>query len=258
MMPQSAYNQVQQPQIPQSYNQSQQPPGVRIPQSQGQHPQQSLSFHHPAQASQSPQVSQPQGLKMTSQQGQPQHGLAFTQHGKSPLSHGQQSPLLKDDDGLHEGKRTGFSLPLSQQHGQAPLPNQQLPSSHQHPGALSSQPNIPGVGGPLYPSKHLPSGSFSTETNNMDFMNLPAQMHQGRAGTKYQQKSVSGHVVPNHAGPSPIRPPMGSDMGNSDGHFERDDPHTYGRFDGAKALQQQPKLAALPTSQNPMVIILVQ
>uniref|UniRef100_A0A804NJD9 RNA helicase n=1 Tax=Zea mays TaxID=4577 RepID=A0A804NJD9_MAIZE len=252
MMPQSAYNQVQQPQIPQSYNQSQQPPGVRIPQSQGQHPQQSLSFHHPAQASQSPQVSQPQGLKMTSQQGQPQHGLAFIQHGKSPLSHGQQSPLLKDDDGLHEGKRTGFSLPLSQQHGQAPLPNQQLPSSHQHPGALSSQPNIPGVGGPLYPSKHLPGGSFSAETNNMGFMNSPAQMHQGGAGTNYQQKSVSGHAVPNHAGPSPIRPPMGSDMGNSDGHFERDDPHTYGRFDGAKALQQQPKLAALPTSQNPM------
>jgi ATP-dependent RNA helicase DDX5/DBP2 len=51
---------------------------------------------------------------------------------------------------------------------------------------------------------------------------------------------------------------MGSDMGNSDGLFERDDPHTYGRFDGAKALQQQPKLAALLTSQNPMVIILVQ
>jgi ATP-dependent RNA helicase DDX5/DBP2 len=154
--------------------------------------------------------------------------------------------------------RTGFSLPLSQQHGQAPLPNQQLPSSHQHPGALSSQPNIRGVGGPLYPSKHLPSGSFSAETNNMEFMNLPAQMHQGRAGTKYQQKSVSGHVVPNHAGPSPIRPQMGSDMGNSDGHFERDDPHTCGRFDGAKALQQQPKLTALLTSQNPMVIILVQ
>jgi hypothetical protein len=48
---------------------------------------------------------------------------------------------------------------------------------------------------------------------------------------------------------------MGFDMGNSVGHFERDDPHSYGRFDGAKALQQQPKLAALPTSQNSMVII---
>jgi ATP-dependent RNA helicase DDX5/DBP2 len=48
---------------------------------------------------------------------------------------------------------------------------------------------------------------------------------------------------------------MGFDMGNSDGHFERDDPHSYGRFDGTKALQQQPKLAPLPTTQNPMVII---
>jgi len=257
MIPQSAYNQAQQPQIPHgAYNQSQQPQGVRIPQSQGQHPQQSLSFHHPAQASQSPQVSQPQGLKMPSQQGQLQHGLPFTQHGKPPLPLGQQSPLLKDDDGgVHEGKRTGFSLPLSQQRGQAPLPNQQLPFSHQHPGALSSQPNIPGVGGPLYPAKHLPGGSSSAEINNMGFMNSPAQMHQGGADTNYQQKPVSGHAVPNHVGPSPIRPPMGFDMGNSDGHFERDDPHSYGRFDGTKALQQQPKLAPLPTSQNPTVII---
>ncbi|CAD6255686.1 unnamed protein product [Miscanthus lutarioriparius] len=251
MIPQSAYNQAQQPQIPHgAYNQSQQLQGVRIAQSQGQHPQQSLSF---PQASQSPQVSQPQGLKMPSQQGQPQHGLPFPQHGKPPLSHGQQSPLLKDDDGgVHEGKRSGFSLPLSQQGGQAPLPNQQLPFSHQHPGALSSQPNIPGVGGPLYPAKHLPGGSSSAETNIMGFMNSPAQMHQGGADTNYQQKPVSGHAVPNHVGPSPIRPPMGFDMGNSDGHFERDDPHSYGRFDGTKALQQQPKLAPLPTSQNPM------
>jgi ATP-dependent RNA helicase DDX5/DBP2 len=51
---------------------------------------------------------------------------------------------------------------------------------------------------------------------------------------------------------------MGFDMGNSDGHFERDDPHSYGRFDGAKAPRWQPKLAALPILQNPMVIILVQ
>jgi len=89
----------------------------------------------------------------------------------------------------------------------------------------------------------------------MGFMNSPTQMHQGGADTNYQQKPVSGHAVPNHVGPSPIRPPMGFDMGNSDGHFERDDPHSYGRFDGTKALQQQPKLAPLPTSQNLTVII---
>jgi len=149
--------------------------------------------------------------------------------------------LLKDDDaGGHEGKRTGFSLPLSQQRGQAPLSSQQLISSHQYPGAVN-QPNIPGVGGPLYPANHLHGGSSPAETNNMGLMNSPAQMHQG--------------AVPNHIGPSPVRPPMGFEMGNRDGHFERDDPHSYGRFDGANTFQQQPKLAAVPPSQNPLVII---
>ncbi|RLM86851.1 hypothetical protein C2845_PM04G29620 [Panicum miliaceum] len=205
-------------------------------QQQFQHvPQHQASFQ---QTLQLPQVSQSQGLQMPSQQGQLQHGLQFSQHGKQPLSHGQQSPLLKDDDaGGHEGKRTGFSLPLSQQRGQAPLSNQQLISSHQYPGAVN-QPNIPGVGGPLYPAKHLHGGSSPAETNNMGLMNSPGQMHQG--------------AVPNHIGPSPVRPPMGFEMGNRDGHFERDDPHPYGRFDGANTLQQQPKLAAVPPSQTPL------
>jgi ATP-dependent RNA helicase DDX5/DBP2 len=258
-IPQSAYNQAQPPQVPHgAYNQSQQPQGMRIPQNQVQHPQQSMSFHHPAQAPQLPQVSQSQGLQMPPQQGQLQHGLQFPQHGKLPLSHGQQSPSLKDDGaGGHEGKRTGFSLPLSQQRGQAPISNQQLPSSHQHPGAVN-QPNVPGVGGPLYPAKHLHSGSSPAETNNMGFMNSPAQMHQGGVDANYRQQPVSSHGVPNHVGPSPVRPPMGFEMGISDGHFERDDPHSYGRFDGPNALQQQqqqPKLAAIPPSQNPMVMI---
>ncbi|RLN35157.1 DEAD-box ATP-dependent RNA helicase 40-like isoform X1 [Panicum miliaceum] len=238
MIPQSGYNQAQQPQMPHgAYNQSQQPQGMRNPQNQVQHPQQSPSFH-PVQTPQLPQVSQSQGLQMPSQQGQLQHGLQFSQHGKQPLSHGQQSPLLKDDDaGGHEGKRTGFSLPLSQQRGQAPLSNQQLTSSHQYPGAVN-QPNIPGVGGPLYHAKHLHGGSSPAETNNMGLMNSPGQMHQG--------------AVPNHIGPSPVRPPMGFEMGNRDGHFERDDPHPYGRFDGANTLQQQPKLAAVPPSETPL------
>ncbi|CAO2150214.1 unnamed protein product [Urochloa humidicola] len=249
VVPQSSYNPSQPPQIPHgAYNQSQQPQGMRIPQNQVQRPPQSMGFHHPAQAPQLPQVSQSQGLQMPSQQGQLQHGLQFSQHGNQPLSHGQQSPLLKDDDaGGHEGKRSGFSLPISQQRGQAPLSNHPLPSSHQHPGAVN-QPNIPGVGGPLYPAKHLRGGSSPAETNNMGFMNSPAQMHQGGVDTNYRQQPVSSHAVPNHVGPSPVRPPMG----NSDGHFERDDPHSYGRFDGANTLKQQPKIAAIPPPQKPL------
>ncbi|XP_062182674.1 DEAD-box ATP-dependent RNA helicase 14-like [Phragmites australis] len=260
---QSAFNQVQQPQMPHGdYNQGQQPPGIRIPQSQVQHPQQSPGFHQPAQASQLPQVSQSQGLQIPLQQGQIQHGLHFTpQHGKQPhhghmgaqlsqVSHGQQGSLLKDDDvGGHEGKQTGLSVPLGQQRCQAHLPNQQLPSSHQHPGART-QLNISGVGGPSYPAKHLLGGSSPAQTKNTSFMSSPAQMHQGGVDTNYQQQSVSSHAVPNHIGPSPVRPPMGFEMGNSEGQFERDDAHSYGRFDGTNALQQQPKLAALPTSQN--------
>ncbi|WVZ82637.1 hypothetical protein U9M48_029881 [Paspalum notatum var. saurae] len=250
MVPQSAYNQGQQPQMPHgAYNQGQQLPGARIPPSQGQQPQQSPSFHQPAQPSQLSQVPQSQGLQMPPQQGQLQHGLQFTpQH---HVSHGQQGSLLKDGDTGHEGKQTGFSLPLGQQRGQAPAPNQQLPSSHQHPGARP-QMNVPAVGGPPYPTKNLLGGSSPAETNNMSFMNSPAQMHQGGVDTNYRQQSVGGHAVPNHISPSPNRPPIGFEMGNSEGQFERDGVHSYSRLDGTNVLQQQPKLAALPLPQNPL------
>ncbi|XP_062198180.1 DEAD-box ATP-dependent RNA helicase 40-like isoform X2 [Phragmites australis] len=231
-IPQSAYNQGQQPQMQHgAYNQGQQPPGIRTPQSQVQHPQQSPSFHQPAQASQLPQVSQSQGLQMPPQQGQLQHGLQFTpQHGKQPhyghagaqlsqVSHGQQGSLLKDGDAGQE----------------AP-----------------TQLNIPGVGGPSYPAKHLLGGSTPAESNNMSFMSSPAQMHQGGVDTNYRQQLVSSHAVPNHIGPSPVRPPVGFEMGNSEGQFERDEVHSYGRFDGTNTLQQQPKLAVLPPPQNPL------
>ncbi|GJN05138.1 hypothetical protein PR202_ga22743 [Eleusine coracana subsp. coracana] len=261
VIPQSAFGQGQQPQMPHgAYNQGQQPSGMRIPPSQGQHPQQSPSFHQPAQASQLPQVSQSQGLQMTPQQGQTQHGLQFNpQHGKQPqhghttaqlsqVSHGQPGSLLKDDDiGGHEGKPTGFSLPPGQQRGQAPLPNHQLPSSHQHPG-VRTQLNISGVGGPTYPGKNPLGGSSPAENKNMSFMSSPAQTHQAGPDTNYRHQTVSGPAVPNHIGPSPVRPPMGFEIGNGEG--QRDDAHTYGRFDGTNALQLQPKLAALPPSQN--------
>ncbi|TVU23389.1 hypothetical protein EJB05_25752 [Eragrostis curvula] len=260
-IPQSTFNQGQQPQMPHgAYNQGQQPPAVRIPQSQVQHPQQSPSFHQPAQASQLPQVSQSQVLQMPPQQVQTQHGLQFThQHGKQPhhghigaqlsqMSHKQPGSLLKDDVvGGHEGKQSGFSLPHGQQRGQAPLPNQQLPPSHQHPG-VHTQLNISGVGGTSYPGKHLPGGSSPADNKNMSFMTPPAQMHQAGLDTNYRQQPVSGHAVPNHVGPSPVRPPMGFEIGKSEG--QRDEAHSYGRFDGTNALQQQPKLAALPLPQN--------
>ncbi|KAJ1257917.1 hypothetical protein BS78_10G033300 [Paspalum vaginatum] len=242
MVPQSVYDQGQQPQIPHgAYNQGQQPPGAMIPPSQGQQPQQSPNFRQPAQPS--------QGLQMPPQQGQLQHGLQFTpQH---HVSHGLQGSLSKDGDTGHEGKQTGFSLPPGQQHGQAAVPNQQLPSSHQHPGARP-QPNVPGVRGPSYPTKHLLGGSSPAETNNTSFMSSPAQMHQGGVDTNYRQQSVGSHAVPNHIGPSPTRPPIGFEMGNNEGQFERDSVHSYGRLDGTNALQQQPKLAALPLPQNPL------
>ncbi|GJN25847.1 hypothetical protein PR202_gb13731 [Eleusine coracana subsp. coracana] len=260
-IPQSAFGQGQQPQMPHgAYNQGQQPSGMRIPPSQGQHPQQSPSFHQPAQASRLPQVSQSQGLQMTPQQGQTQHGLQFNpQHGKQPqhghitaqlsqVSHVQPGSLLKDDDiGGHEGKPTGFSLPPGQQRGQAPLLNHQLPSSHQHPG-VRTQLNISGVGGPTYPGKNPLGGSSPAENKNMSFMSSPAQVHQAGLDTNYRHQTVSGPAVPNHIGPSPVRPPMGFEIGNGEG--QRDEAHTYGRFDGTNALQQPPKLAALPPSQN--------
>ncbi|KAL6907907.1 hypothetical protein ACP4OV_002077 [Aristida adscensionis] len=254
--PQSAFNQGQQPQMPHgAYNQGQQPPGIRIPQGQVQHPQQAPSFQQPAQASQLPQVSQAQGLhQLPPQQGQLQHGLQFTpQHGKqqhhghvgpqlSQVSHGQHGSLMKDDDiGGHGGKQIGLSLPPSQQHGQAPS-NQQLPSSR-----ARTQPNVSGVGGPPYHAKHLLGGSSPAETG---FMSSPAQILQGGVDSSYRQQPASSHAVQNHAGPSPVRPPMGFEMGNREGPFERDQVHAYGRFDGVNAPQQQPKLAALPPSQN--------
>ncbi|VAH73205.1 unnamed protein product [Triticum turgidum subsp. durum] len=257
-MPQSAYNQGQQPQMPHaSYNQGQQLQGTRMPHTQVQHAQQSPGFHQPAQASQGLQASQPQVPQMSPQQGQLQHGFQFTpQQGKQPhhghlvTQHGQQNTTAKVDAGAHpEGKQTGFSLPLSQQHGQVPLSNQTLPSSHQRPEA-HNQVNIHGVGGPPYPAKHHLGGSSPGETNNVSFLSAPAQTHQGGVDTNYRQQLASSHVVPNHIAPSPGRPPMGFKRGNSEDQFEKNEPLSSGRFDGINALHQQPKLAALPPSQN--------
>jgi ATP-dependent RNA helicase DDX5/DBP2 len=265
-IPQSTFSQGQQPQMPPgAYNQGLQPPGTRIPQIQVQHPQQSLSFHQPAQASQLSQVSQSQGLQMTPQQAQTQHGSQFNpQYGKQPhhahigaqlsqVSHVQPGSSLKDDDiGVHEGKQAGFSLPPGQQHGQVPLLNQQLSSSHQHPGVRTQQ-NIPGAGGPAYPGKHILGGSSPSENKNMSFMSSPAPNHQAGLDMNYRHQTVSGPAVPHHTGPSPVPPPMGFNIGNSEG--QRDEAHSYGRFDGTNTLQHQPKLTALPPSQNPLVTI---
>uniref|UniRef100_A0A0E0MIA1 RNA helicase n=1 Tax=Oryza punctata TaxID=4537 RepID=A0A0E0MIA1_ORYPU len=265
-MPQASYNQVQPPQMPHTtYNQGQQPPGMRIPHGQVQ-PQQSPGFHQPAQVSQVLQGSQSQGLQMPSQQGQLQHGFHLTTpQGKQPhhghvgpqlsqVSLGQQGSTLKVDEtgvtGGLDGKQTGFSLPLSQQRGQGPVLKQQLPSNHQLPGS-HNQPNIPGAGGPSYPAKHHLGGSSPAETNNMNFLSSPAQMHQGGMDINYRQHPASGPVVPNHIGPSPVRPPMGFKMGSSEDHFERNELYPSGRMDGTNNLQQQPKLAALPPLNRP-------
>ncbi|XP_006663114.1 DEAD-box ATP-dependent RNA helicase 40-like [Oryza brachyantha] len=258
-MPQAPYNQVQQPQMPHTaYNQGQQPQGTRIPQGPVQ-PQQSPGFHQPAQVSQVLQASQSQG-QMPSQQGQLQHGFHFTppqgkqpHHGhvgpQSQVSLGQQSSTLKVNEagvaGSLDGKQIGFSVPLNQQHGQGPISKQQLPSNHQLPGS-HNQPNIPGVGGLSYPAKHHLGGSSPGETNNMNFLSSPAQTHQGGMDISYRQQPASGHAVPNHIGPSPVRPPIGFNMGSSEDHFERNELHSSGRMDGTNNLQQQPKLAALP------------
>jgi ATP-dependent RNA helicase DDX5/DBP2 len=269
-MPQPAYNQGHQPQMPPhaSYNQGQQLQGIRIPQSQpqhaqqspgfNQHAQQSPGFNQPVQPSQVLQPPQAQGLQMSPPQGQLQHGFPFTpqqgkqaQHGHGgALSHGQQSI----DAGGHEGKQTGFSLPPSQQRGQAPLPNQQLPSNHQRPEAHNNQLNIHGVGGPPYPAKHHLGGLSPRETNNTSFLNSPAQIPQGIVDNNYRQQLASNNVVPNHIAPSPGRPPVGFKRGNSEDQFEKHEPHSSGRFDGISAPHQQPKLAALPPSQNHLVI----
>ncbi|XP_015617273.1 DEAD-box ATP-dependent RNA helicase 40 isoform X2 [Oryza sativa Japonica Group] len=265
-MPQASYNQVQPPQMAHAtYNQGQQPPGMRIPQGQVQ-PQQSPGFHQPAQVSQVLQGSQSQGLQMPPQQGQLQHGFHLTTpQGKQPhhghvgpqLSQvplGQQSSTLKVDEtgvtGGLDGKQTGFSLPLSQQRGQGPVSKQQLPSNHQLSGS-HNQPNIPGAGGPSYPAKHHLGGSSPGEANNMNFLSSPAQMHQGGMDTNYRQHPASSPVVPNHIGPSPVRPPMGFKMGSSEDHFERNELYSSGRMDGTNNLQQQPKLAALPPLNRP-------
>jgi hypothetical protein len=47
---------------------------------------------------------------------------------------------------------------------------------------------------------------------------------------------------------------VGFKRGNSEDQFEKHEPHSSGRFDGINAPHQQPKLAALPPSQNHLVI----
>uniref|UniRef100_A0A0D9XVG5 RNA helicase n=1 Tax=Leersia perrieri TaxID=77586 RepID=A0A0D9XVG5_9ORYZ len=218
-MPQASYNQVQQPQMPHtSYNQGQQPQGMRIP--QGQQPQQSLGFHQPAQVSQLLQASQSQGLQMASQQGQLQHGFPFSPpQGKQPY-HDHVGPQLS----------------------QVPLGQQSSTLKVDETGVTA--------GGPSYSAKHHLGGSSPGETNNMNFLSPPAQIHQGGMDVNYRQQAASGHA-PNHLGPSPVRPPMGFKMGSSEDHFERNELHSSGRMDGTNSIQQQPKLAALPAINRP-------
>ncbi|KAG8090404.1 hypothetical protein GUJ93_ZPchr0011g28720 [Zizania palustris] len=222
-MSQASYNQGQQPQMPHTpYNQGQQTQGMKISQGQVQ-PQQSPAFHQPAQVSHVLQASQSQGLQMPSQQGQLQHGFHFTppqgkqlHHGHvgpqlSQVPHGQQSSTLKVDE-------TGITGGLDGKHSGFSLP-------------LSQQ---RGQGPPV---KHqLPSNHQLPGSHNQP--NIP-----GVGGPSYPAKHHLG-------GSSPVRPPMGFKMGNNEDHFERNELHSSVRIDVTNTLQQQPKLAALPSSLN--------
>lgn len=214
--PQTNYNQGQPQQVPQIPVIQQ----TQEPQNMHRHDQQPQTSQIP------PQAHFQQGLQAHYHHGQ-QPGL------QSAHVAGQQGPTSKvspasfskmEEVAVQQGKQAGVQLPMAQQGGI-------ISSGHQQPGGMPSI-NI------------SPVGVHSLQPNR-----------QFAEASPYRQQQMSGRAVPSHVEQSPVRPPMGLNMGYNEDRNERvgNDFYSSSRFEGPKMVPQQPKLAPLPIPQNPPV-----